>query len=201
MPKYPHRGRPPGRRDGCRPPEGRALVPKTSKHAAVLAAAPNALTALDTLRAAGSPQDVIDAVQLSVDYAQERARQALAKAERDAGLDTVRGIAAPKVFRDYVVAEAAKDDTDLTTIAVKSLEDFTAGRWTPPAPTRFGRGQKPESRNFNVRVSQELWDAANAHGSNSEAVAARGGYKLSAAQVVIAAFVATFGTSQDTPAA
>lgn len=186
-----HRGRPPGRREDCRPGKGPALVPQPSKHRTVLAAVPTAQAFLDELQAAGSPQDTVDAVRLCVDYARERAEQGVAKSARDTSSKPNQLVNVPIVFRDHVYA-SADDSTAVATVVNSSLEDFVEGDWTPPAPQRAQRGRKLPSTNINVRVSSELWDAANALGKDPEQVAARG-YKLTAVQVAIAALVETFG--------
>ncbi|HEY5834955.1 hypothetical protein [Streptomyces sp.] len=166
-------------------------MPQHIKHAAALAAVPTALESLDVLQAAGTPQGMVDAVRLCVDYARERAEQGVAKAARDASTKPNRALSVPVAFKERVYA-GAEDNTHVATVVENSLRDFIEGDWTPPAPRRAGRGQKPASTNINVRVAEDLWDAANAHGKDPAQIAARG-YKLTAVQVAIAALAETFG--------
>lgn len=186
-----HRGRPPGRREDRRPGKGPALVPQHIKHATALAAVPTAEAYIDELAAGGAPQDKVDVLRLVAGYARERAEQGVAKARTDSSADPNRSLHVPETFRDHVYA-VVEPGEDFTTVVVQNMQEFVHGEWTPPARTRFARGHRPTLGTINVRVSKELWDAANARGTDPAQIAERG-YKLTANQVAIASLERFFG--------
>lgn len=194
-----HRGRPPGRREDRRPGKGPALVPQRNKHAAALQAVPVAEAYIDQLAASGAPRDGVDALRLLTGYARDRAEQGIAKAKRDAATMVNKAIDVPVVFKTHVYAHA-EDHTHVSSVVVKSLQDFVAGEWTPPAPQRAPYGHKPASTKLNVRVPAELWQAANDHGKDPGQIAARG-YKVTANAVAIAALAEAFGRPKNSTTA
>lgn len=169
-------------------------MPQHNKHATALTTIATAQAYIRELAATGAPTDKVAALQQLADYARERAEQGVAKAERDYSSKSKRNkaINVPVTFKDHVYAHA-EDHTHVATVVENSLRDFIQGEWTPPAPRRARSGEKPESTMINVRIDMRLWNAANDQGKDPKQVAARGGYKLTAAQVAIAALAEAFG--------
>lgn len=205
MPTNPH-GRPPGRRDGTRPPEGRSVpAPGSSKHAFLLEhSIPAARRQVAAARKAGvTDLDVVDRV---LTYAEEQATRILAQQATRYESAPNKNLRVPLAFAEHVRAqvEAEKAEAEgtnevpwsLSKRVNISLEEFLDGDWTPPEPQRAPRGSNIPMTGLNVRVPQDLWDRANDLGKKPTAIEQRG-YKLTANSIAIAALVEAYGQPED----
>lgn len=197
MPTTPY-GRPPGRRDGVRPPEGRHVpAPGSSKHAALLnETLPAARSEVAAALQAGAPG--LDSVQAVLDYAEEQAQRQSAQQSVRSATGENHNLRVPVEFAEHVRRQAAADkekypDSLSPNRHVRdSLEDFVNGDWMPARPERDRRGSNIAKTGLNVRVPEDLWEAANYLGKDPAAVESRG-YKLTANSVAIAALMETYG--------
>lgn len=191
-------GRPPGRRDDVRPPEGRHVpAPGSSKHAALLnKTLPAARREVDDALQAGAPG--LDSVQAVLDYAEEQAQRQTAQQSTRSATGENHNLRVPVAFAEHVRRQAEADkaeDPDSLSPNRRvrdSLIDFVNGDWMPARPERDRRGSNIAKTGLNVRVPEELWDAANDLGKDPAAVEARG-YKLTANSVSIAALMEAYG--------
>lgn len=191
MPDTTHE-RPPDSGGRRRPPEGPTVPNQPSKHAALLADLATFQKALDDLSAAGS--EAVEAARRVGAYAEQQAKHGLkVSASRSASTHSLR---VTKAFREHIYTQKAPEGEDagaqLNRIAKESLQDFTNGDWIPAAPGRARRGSNLGKVPMSVWVPKDVWDAANEKGQDPAQVAARG-YKLTAAAVVIAAYIERFG--------
>lgn len=184
-----HRGRPPGRRDRRRPPEGPALLPATSQHTAILATIRKAKKSVPVLRKDGHPELAAD-VKESLDYALEVATK-LSSRRPSEGTTPNHALRVVEPFRTHVHA-AAEGTEDVADVVRRRMRDFLEGKWTPGPSVRARRGHRPAKVNLNVRVADVLWDDVNELGKDPQAAAERG-YKLTAEQVAIRALEERFG--------
>lgn len=195
-----NRGRPPGRRDRRRPPEGRAVT-ATNKRAALRAATPPTREAIRFLKANGEKElaaAVATVLKAALEFADSRDRAAT----RESGLEQNRAVSVAAEFRDHV--HAVKGDADLVDVVTTRMRDFLAGTWMPrkeefdagtwTLPLRgYGSiGPTVPRKNLNMRIPTAVWTATNELGEDPAAVAERG-YKLTAPQVAIAALEEAFG--------
>lgn len=172
-------------------------MPAATKHENVLARIHKSRQPiLDLLNDAGAA-GLAESAKILLDYAEEQAERAIAKRANDSR--ETRSLRVTAEFRTKVHADAAEDGAVISDIVVQSLRDFVNGEWAPPAPQRAPRGTNLTKVGLNVRVPQELWDAANDRGKDVAEIAQRG-YKLTAESVGIAALRERFGDSENTTA-
>lgn len=191
-----NRGRPPGRRDGCRPPEGRSVPPK-SKRTDALAAVPDAKKAAAYLKRTGETE-LAQAVRTLIAFTAEAGERAAATAAREADLSRNRALHVHRDFRDRV--NHLRDGVTLPEVLVPYLERFVAGTWTPARPRRISWGSPGEKVAVNVRIADGLWDAVDRRAKDPEESGERG-YKLTAIQVAIAALREEYGEPAEDDAA
>ena len=168
---------------------------RPSKHAVLIDTLPAALQGVAELRAAGRG-DLADAMQHVADYAETNAKAELAAADKRPA--NARSIEVPAAFREHVLTVAKTEKMNISEVVRNNLTEFLDGTWMPPQPpprAKRGTGSAEDKARIAVSVDQDLWDDVNDHGKDPEAVAARG-YKLTAAQVAIAALEATFGSGK-----
>lgn len=208
----PHNGRPPGRRDGCRPPEGPAplaATTKQSKHKTIIPVIDKARESVAVLQAAGHP-DLANAVSETLIYAEQAATQ-LARGSNFAGTPENHPIGVTKRFRDHIYAsidaavEASEDETKVPgapKVVREKMRAFLEGKWTPQRPPRQSFGTGPDAKvMLNVRVPEALWDAVNEYGKDVEARSfphtdVANAVKLTASQVALAALREHFGSPE-----
>lgn len=191
-----NRGRPPGRRDGCRPPEGRSVPPK-SKRADALDAVPTAKKAATYLKRNGE-SELAAAVRTLIAFAEEAGTRAAATAAREADLSPNRALHVHRDFRDRV--NSLRGGATLPEVLVPYLERFVAGTWTPARPQRISWASPSEKVAVNVRIAGDLWDAVDRRAKDPDASRERG-YKLTAIQVAIAALREEYGEPAEDNAA
>lgn len=161
-----------------------------SKHAVLLDMLTDATEAVRVLREDGH-YDLAKAVRHVTDYARDNARAELNAAA--ARQPNARALAVSQAFRDHVHRVAEDEEMNPSKVVRDNLQEFLNGKWMPAAPpARAPRGSGPKKVNLNVRVAQDVWDDVNDLGKDPAAVAERG-YKLTAAQVAVAALEETFG--------
>lgn len=202
-------GRPPGRRDGRRPPEGRAPLAATnklSKHKSILEDIARARDGLEqsgtnaALRDAGHG-DVVDSLTEVFTYAEEAAAR-LGRGSDFEGTPPNHALGVTETFRTHVyeaveaALAAAENDEAVDgagAVVRKKMLAFLEGTWTPARqPRQSFQGPGNRKVNLNVRVPQARWDAVDEYGKDPAAVADRG-YRLTASQVAIAALREHFG--------
>lgn len=191
-----NRGRPPGRRDGCRPPEGRSVPPK-SKRTDALDAVPAAKKAAAYLKRNGETE-LAQAVRTLIAFTAEAGERAAQAAAREADLSPNRPLQVHRNFRDRV--NALRNGVTLPEVLVPYLERFVAGTWTPERPQRTTWKSADDKVNINVRISGELWDAVDRRAKDPDASRERG-YKTTAIQVAIAALREEYGEPAEDDAA
>ncbi|WP_448333516.1 hypothetical protein [Streptomyces sp. DSM 41534] len=92
-------------------------------------------------------------------------------------------------FREHVQSAAGGDFGKLSLTVRSHWVRFLAGEWTPDAPKVAPRGQRPEKVRMIVQVNDQVRAEVEDAGADPKRIEARGGYKLSPAQVALAALM------------
>lgn len=185
-----HRGRPPGRLDGRRPPNRGHAVPRRLTRSDVRAMLPQANAAIDYLNDAGQ-SDFANAVRLVSEYAARAADQAEQKAKAsDEAAGVNRPVDCTKELHDHYLQASTAAGKTMTQVVEERFTTYLAGKWTPVPPPRVTRGTFPERSKLNVRVKDDLWNRVKERAQNP---ALNGGQKLTPQRVLLAALRAEFG--------
>ena len=85
-------------------------------------------------------------------------------------------------LRSALKAAAESMDTTLGAVATAGMDRYVKGEWTPPKPVRSRRGTNAVKVNLNVRIDEQVLDAALA---KAAADSQELGYKLTVAWIAL----------------
>lgn len=101
----------------------------------------------------------------------------------------------PAVFREYVQEAADERGRHLSVVLREAFARFLGGKWTPVRPLKAPKGTANPLVRMSVQVNEQVRDQVETLGKDAGQASARG-YKLSAAQVAVAAFADEFGVPE-----